>query len=237
MSLDELREQVCAANTALVNSGLVTLSFGNVSGVDRAAGIMVIKPSGVPYQSLRPDDLVGVDLVSGAAVEGSARPSSDTPNPSPPVSALRRDRRHRPHPLDTRIGVGPGRAADPVSRDDPRGPLPWPRPGDTRLAPIRIGPDVRSRYRCRDHRDPGGARARPARDAGDPGSLPWAVHLRPGCGRCPCERHRPRGGGDDGGQTLMLDPDARPIGDSLLDRHFERKHGPGAYYGQAGRKS
>ncbi len=79
MSLDDLRARVCAANVALVSSGLVTLSFGNVSGVDRAAGIMVIKPSGVPYESLRPEDLVAVDLTSGTAVEGAARASSDTP--------------------------------------------------------------------------------------------------------------------------------------------------------------
>ena len=79
MSLDELREQVCAANAALATSGLVTLSFGNVSGIDRATGIMVIKPSGVPYETLRPDDLVAVDIASGAVIEGAARPSSDTP--------------------------------------------------------------------------------------------------------------------------------------------------------------
>ena len=79
MSLDELREQVCAANLQLVATGLVTLSFGNASGVDRAAGVMVIKPSGVPYATLAPSDLVVVSLVDGSVVEGSLRPSSDTP--------------------------------------------------------------------------------------------------------------------------------------------------------------
>ena len=199
MSLDRLREQVCAANTALVRSGLVTLSFGNVSGVDRSAGIMLIKPSGVPYETLRPDDLVGIDLASGVAVEGAARPSSDTP------THLRLYRRYAEiggvvHTHSTQASAW-AQAGRPIPclgtthADHFRGPVPVTRAD----APIRTGPDVRSRYRCRDHRDPGGAPARPTRDAGDPGSLPWAVHLGPGCGRGACERHRPRGGGDDGG--------------------------------------
>ncbi len=79
LSLPELREQVWLANQALVRSGLVTLSFGNASGVDRAAGVLVIKPSGVPYDVLRPEQLVVVSLEDGRVVEGDLRPSSDTP--------------------------------------------------------------------------------------------------------------------------------------------------------------
>ena len=67
LSLPELREQVWLANQALVRSGLVTLSFGNASGVDRAAGVFVIKPSGVPYVVLRPEQLVVVSLEDGRA--------------------------------------------------------------------------------------------------------------------------------------------------------------------------
>ena len=79
MSLTALRDEVCRANRDLVAAGLVTLSFGNASGVDRAAGVMVIKPSGVAYATLQPDDMVVVRLADGAVLEGTLRPSSDTP--------------------------------------------------------------------------------------------------------------------------------------------------------------
>lgn len=76
--LDDLRAQVCAANLALVEHGLVTLTWGNVSGIDRDLGIFAIKPSGVSYDGMSPDDMVLVDL-DGKVVEGALRPSSDTP--------------------------------------------------------------------------------------------------------------------------------------------------------------
>jgi L-ribulose-5-phosphate 4-epimerase len=78
MDLAALRDQVCAANQELVEHGLVTLSFGNASGVDRQAGLVVIKPSGVPYEDLTPKDMVVVSLGDGRVVDGSLRPSSDT---------------------------------------------------------------------------------------------------------------------------------------------------------------
>ena len=76
---EELRARVVAANLALVDAGLVVLTFGNASAADRTAGVMAIKPSGVAYDSLRPDDVPVVDLASGAIVFGTQRPSSDTP--------------------------------------------------------------------------------------------------------------------------------------------------------------
>jgi len=79
LGLDALRVEVAEANAAIDRAGLVTLSFGNVSGVDRAAGVLVIKPSGAPYATLRPDDLVVVSLADGRVVEGDQRPSVDTP--------------------------------------------------------------------------------------------------------------------------------------------------------------
>lgn len=77
--LEDLRDEVCRANLALVEAGLVTGTFGNVSGVDREAGIMVIKPSGVPYQRLTAATMVPVSLETGDVVDGDYRPSSDTP--------------------------------------------------------------------------------------------------------------------------------------------------------------
>ncbi len=78
MMLNELREQVLEANLELVRRGLVLFTFGNASGFDRAEQLAVIKPSGVPYEQLRPSDLVVTDL-KGKIVEGTLRPSSDLP--------------------------------------------------------------------------------------------------------------------------------------------------------------
>ena len=77
--VEELREAVCHANLALVESGLAVGTFGNVSGVDRKAGVVVIKPSGMPYDQLSPARMVAVSLETGAVLEGGLRPSSDTP--------------------------------------------------------------------------------------------------------------------------------------------------------------
>lgn len=77
--LEQLKEQVLEANLALPRYGLVTFTWGNVSAVDRERGVIVIKPSGVEYDVMTADDMVVVDLVSGKVVEGSKKPSSDTP--------------------------------------------------------------------------------------------------------------------------------------------------------------
>ncbi|WP_306220345.1 L-ribulose-5-phosphate 4-epimerase [Cohnella sp. WQ 127256] len=76
--LEQLKEMVCQANAELPKYGLVTFTWGNVSGFDRESGLMVIKPSGVPYEKLLPEQMVVVDL-EGKVVEGTLRPSSDTP--------------------------------------------------------------------------------------------------------------------------------------------------------------
>ena len=75
----ELRERVYRANKELAGSGLVQGTFGNVSGIDRGAGLFVIKPSGVPYEEQTPDHMVPVSLETGEVVGGRLRPSSDTP--------------------------------------------------------------------------------------------------------------------------------------------------------------
>ena len=76
--LEELKEQVCKANLELPKYGLVTFTWGNVSGVDREKGLMVIKPSGVEYDNMTADDMVVVSLATGEKVEGKWKPSSDT---------------------------------------------------------------------------------------------------------------------------------------------------------------
>ena len=76
--LEELKKQVYEANMELPKRGLITYTWGNVSGIDREKGLFVIKPSGVDYDELKPEDMVVLDL-EGNIVEGKLRPSSDTP--------------------------------------------------------------------------------------------------------------------------------------------------------------
>ena len=76
--LEKLKDEVCAANLELVARGVVIYTWGNVSGIDREKGLVVIKPSGVDYDNMCPEDMVVVDLVTGETVEGKWKPSSDT---------------------------------------------------------------------------------------------------------------------------------------------------------------
>ena len=76
--LEELKEQVFRANLELPRYNLVTFTWGNVSGIDREKGLVVIKPSGVTYEVMKASDMVVVDL-DGKRVEGDLNPSSDTP--------------------------------------------------------------------------------------------------------------------------------------------------------------
>ena len=78
MMLEQLKKQVCKANLELVKRGMVIYTWGNVSGIDRDKGLVVIKPSGIDYDGMKPEDMVVVDLVTGKIVEGQYKPSSDT---------------------------------------------------------------------------------------------------------------------------------------------------------------
>ena len=78
MLLKALREEVLCANLALPKNGLVTFTWGNVSGIDHEQGLVVIKPSGVSYEAMQINDMVVVDM-QGRVLEGNLRPSSDTP--------------------------------------------------------------------------------------------------------------------------------------------------------------
>jgi L-ribulose-5-phosphate 4-epimerase len=77
--LEELKQQVCNANLDLVKEGLVIQTWGNASGIDRDRDLVVIKPSGVPYSNMKPENMVVVSLADGKVVEGNMKPSSDTP--------------------------------------------------------------------------------------------------------------------------------------------------------------
>ena len=77
--LKQLRKDVCRANLKLVADGLVVQTWGNASGIDRRRGLVVIKPSGVPYEEMKPEQMVVVALETGKVVGGGLKPSSDTP--------------------------------------------------------------------------------------------------------------------------------------------------------------
>ena len=77
--LEKLKQDVLEANLLLPKYGLITFTWGNVSGVDREKGLMVIKPSGVPYDGMTAEDMVVLDIATGEKVEGKWKPSSDTP--------------------------------------------------------------------------------------------------------------------------------------------------------------
>jgi len=77
--LEQLKRQVCEANLNLVREGLVVQTWGNASGIDRSRGLLAIKPSGVPYASMKPQHMVVVSLETGKVVDGYLKPSSDTP--------------------------------------------------------------------------------------------------------------------------------------------------------------
>ena len=77
--LERLKEQVCQANLLLSKHGLITFTWGNVSGIERKQGLIVIKPSGVSYDDMKADDMVVVEMETGKVAEGNLKPSSDTP--------------------------------------------------------------------------------------------------------------------------------------------------------------
>jgi len=228
----ELREQVLEANRGLVSAGLVTLSFGNASGVDRAAGVMVIKPSGVPYASLRLQDMVVVSLDDGRIVEGELRPSSDTPTHLvlyrryPALGGVVHT--HSSHAS----GWAQARRAIPclgtTHADHFDGPVPVTR-GMTRA-------EIDGAY----EHETGVVIVETLDALGlDPLHMPGAL----------VASHGPFTWGPDAAtavanavaleavaamaeQTLALRPDITAIDAALLRRHFDRKHGVGAYYGQ-----
>ena len=228
---DALRAEVAEANRALERAGLVTLSFGNVSGVDRAAGVLVIKPSGVACADVSPDDLVEVALDDGRVIRGR-RPSTDTPTHRhlylefPEIRGVV----HTHSPAATAWAQA-GRAIPALGTthaDYFRGPVPVSRD----LRPDEIDGDyewetgrvIAETLRAED-RTPEDSPAVLVRGHGPfawGGSPAKAVEAAIALEVIATMAWR----------TLAIDPDAIPLGTGLLQRHFDRKHGETAYYGQ-----
>jgi len=229
--LNELKQQVWQANLDLVETGLVILTWGNVSGIDRDRGVVVIKPSGVPYDRLQPEDLVVVNLADGKVLEGKLNPSSDTPTHLALYRAF------------TEIGGvahthSPGAVAwAQACRDIPclgtthadhfAGPVPVTR----KLSPAEIA----ERY----EENTGVAIVERFRSGNlDPATVPAVLvpHHGPftwGKSAAAAVEHALilEAVAGMARKTLSLNP-AAVIPEELAAKHFRRKHGPEAYYGQ-----
>ncbi len=118
--LDSLKRAVCQANLDLVREGLVVQTWGNASGLDRERGLVVIKPSGVPYTALKPAQMVVVRLDNGKVAEGKFKPSSDTADASGVVPRLGQHRRGGPYAQPARHRMGAGLPAHPGPGHDAR---------------------------------------------------------------------------------------------------------------------
>jgi L-ribulose-5-phosphate 4-epimerase len=229
MLLGQLREIVCEANLALVRQGLVTLTWGNVSGIDRAQGLVVIKPSGVAYDRLTPETMVITDL-AGMVVEGGCAPSSDTPThvrlyqAFPNIGGVAHT-----HSTFATAFAQAGReipCLGTTHADHFHGPVP--------VARLPTAAEVSGRY----EHNIGGLIAERFIDL-DPDAIPGVL----------AAGHGPFTWGPDprkavenavaleavaqmAATTFALCPDVAPLPSYLLDKHYGRKHGIDAYYGQ-----
>ena len=118
--LEELKEKVCEANLELPKHGLVTFTWGNVSGVDRERGMMVIKPSGVEYDTMTPEDMVVVFLATGEKVEGKTETLIRHRYPCGAVQRLPQYRRRCSYPFPMGHFLGAGRKEHSRLRYNPR---------------------------------------------------------------------------------------------------------------------
>ncbi len=230
--LEELKEAVCKANLLLPRHGLVTFTWGNVSGVDREKGLMVIKPSGVEYEGMGPEDMVVVSLRTGERVEGRYKPSSDTPthlvlyNTFPTLGGVV----HTHSRWATSFAqAGRGIPALGTTQGDYfYGEIPCTR--------RMTGEEIAGEYEA----ETGNVITETFRARGvDPAQVPAVL----------VHSHGPFAWGKDPMEAvhnavvleevafmafhaLALEPGLPPMQQELLDKHYLRKHGPGAYYGQ-----
>ena len=226
----ELKREAYEANVALPRHGLINLTFGNASAVDRARGVFAIKPSGVDYAALTPGDMVVVDL-DGRTVDGNLRPSSDTPTHrrlflafagiggvvhTHSSRATAFAQAGRPIPIFGTTHADYFNGDVPVTRKmtpaEIAGAYEW-----------ETGAVIVERFEGLDPADfPGVLVNRHAPFAWGP-TVAKAVETAVAM-ECVAEMAL---------MSLALAPDLAPIEPELLAKHFKRKHGAGAYYGQA----
>ena len=230
--LEELKKAVYEANMELPARGLVTYTWGNVSGIDRQKGLFVIKPSGVDYEKLRPEDMVVMDL-EGNKVEGDMNPSSDTPTHLELYKAFEKVggivHTHSPHATAWAQAGRDVPCYGTTHADYFYGPVPCAR----NLTPE----EIEEAY----EKNTGITIIETFRERGiDPMHVPGVL----------CKNHGPFTWGKDAANAVynavvleeiskmnLMTEILNPNGDnttpqSMQDKHFMRKHGPNAYYGQ-----
>lgn len=229
--LEKLKEQVYLANMELPKRRLVTYTWGNVSGIDREKGLFVIKPSGVDYDVLKPGDMVVMDL-QGNRVEGDLNPSSDTKthlvlyNAFPEIGGIVHT--HSPHAVAWAQAGEDLPCYGTTHADYFYGSVPCAR----HLTQEELDEDY--------ERNTGLTIVETFRERGiDPKAVPAVL----------CYSHGPFTWGKDADQavyhsvvleecakmgilTRVLNPHAAPAPQRMQDKHYMRKHGPNAYYGQ-----
>jgi L-ribulose-5-phosphate 4-epimerase len=232
--LAALKEQVLVATRGLPMSGLVTQTWGNVSGIDRGAGAVVIKPSGVPFEELTTESLVVLSL-DGEQMEGHLRPSSDAPTHLelyrgfPDVGGIVHT--HSPWATAWAQAERPIPALGTTHADYFEGEIPCTRA----LTPAECGDDYEAatgRVIVEAFRDRDPLR-RPGVLVRRHGPFAWGRDVPAACERAEVLEQV----AELAVQTLLLAPHAGAMDGALLDRHFTRKHGPRAYYGQPGSRA
>ena len=228
--LKKLKEQVFQANLLLPKHGLVTFTWGNVSGIDREKGLVVIKPSGVPYETMKRDDMVVLELETGKVVDGELKPSSDTPThlelykAFPNIGGIV----HTHSRWATSFAqAGRGIAALGTTHGDYfYGEIPCTR----KMTEAEI--------QAEHEKETGAVIIETFKDK-NPDVIPGVVVYS----------HGPFAWGKDAMdavhnavvmeevafmniQTMLLNPNIQPMQQELLDKHYLRKHGANAYYGQ-----
>lgn len=229
MLLQSLREQVLEANLELVRRGLVLYTFGNASGIDREQGLVVIKPSGVPYQTMKPEHLVVTDL-EGKVVEGNLRPSSDLPTHLVLYKAFARIGGVSHTHSEYATAWAQARKAIPcfgtTHADYFHGPVPVTEP----MSKEEIGTEyekntgtaIVNAFRNQLPNDI------PAVLVANHGPLTWGADAVAAAHNAVILESVAR----MAYFTLGINADAGAISSSLHDKHYLRKHGAKAYYGQ-----
>ena len=233
MLLPELRAEVLQANLELVRRGLVLYTFGNASGISRPDGLVVIKPSGVPYEGMRASDLVVADL-NGKIVEGALRASSDLPThlilykAFPHIGGV--SHTHSEYATAWAQARRPIPCFGTTHADYFRGPVPVTEP--------LHDADISTAY----EENTGHAIVRAFRGI-DPAEIPAVLvssHAPFTWGRSATEATQNsvilEAVAKMAHLTIQIHDEASPAGRTLQDKHFLRKHGNSAYYGQTQNK-
>jgi L-ribulose-5-phosphate 4-epimerase len=230
--LEKLKAEVCQANLDLVAEGLVIQTWGNASAIDRARGVMVIKPSGVPYSEMKPQHMVSVALKTGKVVEGKLKPSSDTATHLILYRAFEKIggivHTHSLYATAWAQACKPLLAYGTTQADYWYGDVPCSR----KMKPA----EIKNNYEANTGEvivetfkklklDP---RQHPAVLVASHGPFTWGRGVHDAVHNASVLEFIAQ----LNSETLRINPKTKPMQSELLDKHFLRKHGPGAYYGQ-----